>query len=56
MSEEDRQRHEIGVENLRREIEKGRLSGRGTAARDIFDRLDRKYMELAAERGTSATP
>jgi hypothetical protein len=54
--EADRKRHEIDVKDLRREIKKGCLSGRPTAARAIFDRLERKYMRLAAERGTVATP
>jgi hypothetical protein len=44
------------IEDLRSEVEKGRRSGKTKPARDFFDRLERKYMKLAAERRTVAPP
>jgi antitoxin ParD1/3/4 len=49
--EANEQRHEAEIEGLRREIEKGRRSGKPKHAGEVLDRLEQKYTKMAKDRG-----
>jgi antitoxin ParD1/3/4 len=49
--EAEQQRHAAEIEGLTREIEKGRRSGNPKPAREVLDRLERKYTKMAKDRG-----
>ncbi len=49
--EAEQQRHRAEIEGLKREIEKGRRSGNPKPAKEVFDRLERKYAQMAKDRG-----
>lgn len=49
--EADQQRHQAQIEGLRREVEKGRSSGKPKPAAEVLDRLERKYTKMAKDRG-----
>lgn len=48
--------YESDVNALRRQIENAITSEKVIPARDVFDRLERKYVSIAAEWEPSATP
>jgi antitoxin ParD1/3/4 len=48
--EAQHQRHQAELEGLKREIEKGRQSGGAKPAKEVFDRLERKYTQMAKDR------
>jgi antitoxin ParD1/3/4 len=49
--EAEQQRHDAAIEGLKREIETGRRSGNPKPAKEVFDRLERKYTQMAKDRG-----
>jgi antitoxin ParD1/3/4 len=49
--EAQQQLHQAETEGLKREIEKGRQSGGAKPAKEVFERLKRKYAQMAKDRG-----
>lgn len=49
--EEEQQKRQAVLDGLRREIEKGRRSGKPKPAAEVLGRLERKYAKMAKDAG-----
>jgi antitoxin ParD1/3/4 len=49
--EESQERRRVAIDALRREIEKGRQSGKPKQAAEVLGRLERKYLKMSKVRG-----